>query len=135
MSRARVDVTEPGRYRRPLAAMSRFLDGLDAAHPPVPAGARVLAALGPKMLDLAAARARGAHPYLVTPQHTRLSREALGDGALVLPEQTVILCGGRDEARVDEHRAAGTDHVALQALAPGQGAFPRERWRRFTALL
>jgi probable F420-dependent oxidoreductase len=94
-----VDATESGRYRRPLAAMTAFLDALDAAEVPVPAQARVLAALGPRMLQLAASRSRGVHPYLVTPEHTRQAREVVGAGPLVLPEQTVILCSGADEAR------------------------------------
>ncbi|WP_030172369.1 LLM class F420-dependent oxidoreductase [Spirillospora albida] len=99
-----VDAQEAGRYRRPLAAMAAFLDGLDGARPPVPAGSRVLAALGPKMQATAKARSRGVHPYLVPPEHTRRTRESLGEGPLVLPEQTVILCSTRDEAR-----AIGTD--------------------------
>lgn len=99
-----IDRTEPGRYRRPLAAMAGFLDGLDAAAAPVPVESRVLAALGPKMRELASGRARGVHPYLVTPEHTRQARAALGAGPLVLPEQSAILCATRDEAR-----AIGTD--------------------------
>lgn len=94
-----IDAGDPGRYRRPLRAMTTFLDGLDAADSPVPADCRVLAALGPKMLELAAARSRGAHPYLTTPEHTRFAREQLGAGPLLLPEQTAILCSSRDEAR------------------------------------
>lgn len=94
-----IDAGDPGRYRRPLRAMAAFLDGLDAAEAPVPVESRVLAALGPKMLDLAASRSRGAHPYLTTPEHTRFAREKLGTGPLLLPEQTAILCAGRDEAR------------------------------------
>src|SRR5262245_59811165 len=66
-----IDSKEPGRYRKPLAATGSFLDALDAAEHPVPAQNRVLAALGPKMLQLSATRGRGAHPYLVTPDHTR----------------------------------------------------------------
>ncbi|MBL7499754.1 TIGR03620 family F420-dependent LLM class oxidoreductase [Frankia sp. CNm7] len=93
-----VDAGEPGRYRRPLTAMATFLDGLDTADPPVPVDRRVLAALGPRMLELAAKRARGVHPYLVTPEHTRRAREAVGRDALVLPEQAVILCATADEA-------------------------------------
>ncbi|MDX6740874.1 LLM class F420-dependent oxidoreductase [Actinocorallia sp. A-T 12471] len=93
-----VDNKNPGRYRRPLAAMSAFLDGLDAAVPPVAVESRVLAALGPKMLELAERRSRGVHPYLVTPEHTRIAREALGDGPLVLPEQTVILTSSAEKA-------------------------------------
>jgi probable F420-dependent oxidoreductase len=94
-----IDAGEPGRYRKPLAATASFLDGLDAAPQPVPAEARVLAALGPKMLELSATRARGAHPYLVTPEHTASARSTLGEGPLLLPEQTVILCDSADEAR------------------------------------
>ncbi|MEB3020898.1 LLM class F420-dependent oxidoreductase [[Mycobacterium] crassicus] len=94
-----IDAGDPGRYRRPLRAMSGFLDGLDSADAPVPVGSRVLAALGPKMLQLAADRSRGAHPYLTTPEHTRYAREQLGAGPLLLPEQTAILCAGREEAR------------------------------------
>lgn len=94
-----VDARDPGRYRQPLRAMSDFLDGLDAAEQPVPTQSRVLAALGPKMLALAADRSRGAHPYLTTPEHTRYAREQLGDGPLLLPEQTAILCADREQAR------------------------------------
>jgi probable F420-dependent oxidoreductase len=94
-----IDAGQPGRYRRPLAATASFLDGLDAAPRPVPAEARVLAALGPKMLALSATRAGGAHPYLVTPDHTASARSVLGEGPSLLPEQTVILCEGADEAR------------------------------------
>lgn len=108
-----VDAGDPGRYRRPLQAMVSFLDGLDAADTPVPADARVLAALGPKMLALAAARSRGAHPYLVTPDHTRQARETLGEGPLLLPEQTAILCASRDEAR-----EVGTDWLGSYLALP-----------------
>jgi len=86
---------EPGHYRAPLRAMTGFLDALDVASPPVPADGRVLAALGPKMLELARTRANGAHPYLVTPEHTAIAREALGAGPLLAPEQTVILTDDR----------------------------------------
>jgi probable F420-dependent oxidoreductase len=51
------------------------------------------------MLALSATRARGAHPYLVTPDHTASARSVLGEGPLLLPEQTAILCDGADEAR------------------------------------
>ena len=94
-----IDAGQPGRYRKPLAATASFLDGLDAAPRPGPTEARVLAALAPKMLALSATRARGAHPYLVTPDHTASARSVLGEGPLLLPEQTVILCDSADEAR------------------------------------
>jgi probable F420-dependent oxidoreductase len=183
-----VDSKEPGRYRKPLAATRAFLDALDAAEQPVPAENRVLAALGPKMLELAATRARGAHPYLVTPDHTRQARDALGDGPLLLPEQTVLLTDDRSAARaigtdwlraylalpnyannllrsgftdddlasvsdrlfdaiiawgdedailtrVNEHRAAGADHVCIQALTADPTEFPRDQWRRLAAAI
>jgi probable F420-dependent oxidoreductase len=94
-----IDAKEPGRYRKPLAATRAFLDAIDATDTPVPVENRVLAALGPKMLELSATRGRGAHPYLVTPDHTSQAREVLGDGPLLLPEQTVFLSDNRDDAR------------------------------------
>lgn len=94
-----INSIESGRYRKPLAATASFLDALDGAEQPVPAGSRVLAALGPKMLELAAKRSRGAHPYLVPPEHTRRAREVLGEGPLLLPEQTAILTDDPAEAR------------------------------------
>lgn len=93
-----IDSREPGLYRKPLAATRAYLDGLDATDRPVPVANRVLAALGSKMLELAAARSRGAHPYLVTPDHTRYAREHLGEGPLLLPEQTVLLTTDADQA-------------------------------------
>ncbi|ETA05542.1 MULTISPECIES: LLM class F420-dependent oxidoreductase [Gordonia] len=94
-----IDAQEAGRYRKPLATTRAFLDGLDSAPQPVPADSRVLAALGPKMLGLAADRTLGAHPYLVTPDHTATARETLGTGPLLAPEQTAIFAADRDEAR------------------------------------
>jgi probable F420-dependent oxidoreductase len=88
-----------GKYRKPLTEMVRYLDALDAADPPVPRTERVLAALAPRMLALARERALGSHPYLVTPEHTRIAREALGPDALLAPEQTVVLEEAADVAR------------------------------------
>lgn len=82
---------------RPLAAMSRYLDVLDDKN--VPVRDRVLSALGPKMLALAAERSGGTHPYLTTPNQTRAMREALGPGPLIAPEQTVVLDSDADSAR------------------------------------
>ncbi|OBG46830.1 LLM class F420-dependent oxidoreductase [Mycobacterium alsense] len=108
-----IDAGQPGRYRKPLAATAAFLDGLDTAPQPVPREARVLAALGPKMLTLSATRARGAHPYLVTPDHTASARSTLGEGPLLLPEQTVILTDSADEAR-----RIGTDWLRAYLALP-----------------
>jgi probable F420-dependent oxidoreductase len=86
-------------YSRPYSAMVEFLDGLDAASPPVPVAERCLAALGPKMLELSRDRSLGAHPYLVDPAHTAIAREALGTGPLLAPEQMVVLETDPDTAR------------------------------------
>ncbi len=102
-----IDMAEAGRYSKPLSKMREYLDGLDAAPDPVPASDRVLAALGPKMLELARTRAGGAHPYLVTPEHTAVAREALGEGPLLAPEQAVVL-----ETDPERARALARTHLA-----------------------
>ena len=94
-----IEQTHPGQYEKPLQVTRRYLDELDAVSPTVPADRRVLAALGPKMLELARDRAGGAHPYLVTPEHTKIAREVLGEGPLLLPEQHVVLETDADRAR------------------------------------
>jgi probable F420-dependent oxidoreductase len=183
-----VDAQSPGRYQRPLAAMSRYLDDLEAASPPVPIGSRVLAALGPRMLELAKQRSAGCHPFCVTPAHTARAREILGRDGLVLPEQAVLLAtdadsarrrgresvqgilslpnytnnlrrlgfddddfaaGGSDRlvdalvawgdetairARVEEHRAAGADHVCVHVLSD-PSTLPLQTWRELAAAL
>lgn len=78
-------------YRHPLRAMRAFLDGLDAAAQPLPAEARCLAALRPKMLELAGERSRGAHTYFVGVEHTRAARERLGPDALLATELACVL--------------------------------------------
>ena len=95
------------RYHKPVAHMSAFLDAMDddpvdspdsaaTARPAVP---RVIAALRPPMLRLAAEKALGAHTYLVPVEHTRRAREILGDDALLIPEQKVVLAPDPLEAR------------------------------------
>jgi probable F420-dependent oxidoreductase len=93
-------VNAPGTYERPVEKVAAFLDGLDAADPPLAAADRCIAALGPKMLELARTRTAGTHPYLVTPEHTRRTREAIGPDALVACEQGVVL--ETDPARARE---------------------------------
>ncbi|WP_405658739.1 TIGR03620 family F420-dependent LLM class oxidoreductase [Streptomyces sp. NBC_01166] len=85
-------------YKKPYSEMVAYLDALDAANPPVDQGRRVLAALGPKMLKLATDRALGAHPYLVTAEHTAEARAALGPDALLAPELSVVLDTDTDRA-------------------------------------
>ena len=87
------------RYHRPYSAMVAYLDALDAAPAPVPVVGRVLAALGPKMLALAGERSAGAHPYLVTAEHTAQARAALGTGAVLAPEVKVVLETDPERAR------------------------------------
>lgn len=78
-------------YDLPYAHMVEYLDALDACTPTVPHERRVLAALGPKMLELAATRAAGAHPYFVPVEHTAVARDVMGPGPLLAPELTVVL--------------------------------------------
>ncbi len=184
-----IDMAEAGRYRKPLTRMREYLDGLDGASTPLAPKDRVLAALGPKMLELARDRTAGVHPYLVTPEHTAVAREAVGPDRLVAPEQAVVLStdptqarelarghlagylalpnyannwkrfgftdddvadGGSDRlvdalvawgdeaaivARVDEHRAAGADHVCVQVLTDNPTELPTEQWRELAPAL
>jgi probable F420-dependent oxidoreductase len=84
-------------YVKPYAALVGYLDALDEAL--VPTSRRVLAALGPKVLALAAERSAGAHPYLTTPEHTAKAREQLGNTVFLAPEHKVVLTTDRDKAR------------------------------------
>ena len=90
-------------YGPPLAAMRTYLDTMDAALYVSPTAKdrpqRVLAALGPRMLELARDKADGAHPYLITPEHTARAREALGPERILAPEQKVVLETDPDAAR------------------------------------
>ncbi|HEX5192433.1 MAG TPA: TIGR03620 family F420-dependent LLM class oxidoreductase [Solirubrobacteraceae bacterium] len=78
-------------YQRPLTVMREYLDGLDAAPQPVAREQRCIAALGPKMLDLAAERTLGTHPYFVPVAHTRAARERLGAGPLIAVSVACVL--------------------------------------------
>ena len=89
-------------YTRPYSHMVGYLDALDALETPVPMERRALAALGPRMLELAAGRAAGAHPYFVPVEHTARARSILGRAPLLAPEVAVVL---------------ETDPVAARALA------------------
>jgi probable F420-dependent oxidoreductase len=103
---AELEASSPGRFivglggpqtPRPLAALNEFLDQLDVAEPLVPAGRRILAALGPRKLELARDRSAGAIPLLVTPAYTRAARRILGDQSTLVIDQMVVL--GTDAAR------------------------------------
>jgi probable F420-dependent oxidoreductase len=78
-------------YSRPYSKVVTYLDALDALPIPVPAERRVLAALGPRMLELAAARTAGAHPYFVPVEHTAFARDTLGPAPLLAPEVAVVV--------------------------------------------
>jgi probable F420-dependent oxidoreductase len=99
-------------YARPYSKMVDYLDALDGAVTPVPAEMRMLAALGPRMLSLARARAAAAHPYLVPPEHTAAARQALGPGILLAPEQAVVL-GTDPRLGRERARAFVNDYLAL----------------------
>jgi probable F420-dependent oxidoreductase len=82
-------------YTRPLTAMRAFFDGLRD----VPREEMVAAALGPKMLDLAAERSLGTHPYFTSVEHTRFARQRVGPDALVAPEVAVVVEADAGRAR------------------------------------
>lgn len=154
-------------YKTPLADMSVYLDAMDAApyaaleldeRPP-----RILAALGPKMLALSAAKADGAHPYFAPPAHTALAREVARENMhryLQLPNYTnnlkrlgfsdddisgpsdklvdaIVLWGDLDSivARIREHVDAGADHVCVQALVSDQTTLPLDDWSQLAEAL
>jgi probable F420-dependent oxidoreductase len=107
------------RYDKPVPAMRAYLDGMDKAGTedlPV-----VLAALGPKMLGLAAARTRGAVPYNVTPEHTAEAAKILGPGKILAMEQKV--CVETDKAKA---RALGRAELARYMTLPNY----RNNWLR-----
>jgi len=98
---------------RPLADMNAYLDGLDASDEPLPVSDRMLAAMGPQMIKLAARRAAGIHPFMVTPNFSAQARELLGAGPLLAPYQAVVL--DRDATRA---RAAGRGFLGAALAMP-----------------
>ncbi len=179
-------------YDKPLSYMREYLGvmgkAMFAAVGPTEPPATVLAALGPKMLELSATAAQGAHPYFTTPEHTAFARTTMGAGPLLAPEQMVVLetdptkareiaragmsvylrapnylnnlerlgfseadwaDGGNDrlvdaivawgtveqiKARVEEHHAAGADHVCVQVLRADR-EIPLAEWRELAPAL
>ncbi|MGW1225274.1 TIGR03620 family F420-dependent LLM class oxidoreductase [Streptomyces sp. NPDC002530] len=178
---------------RAVATVRAYLDSMDAspAHGPRPdpAPRRLLAALGPKMLGLAAERTWGAHTYFVPVAHTERARRLMGPAAFLAVEQAVVLdhdagrarevatahvagyleaphqvaslrrLGFGDEdivggpsrrlvdaivaygdleairRRVDQHLAAGADHVCVQVLTADPSALPLQEWRTLAPAL
>lgn len=90
-------------YDKPIENMARYLDAMDKAPftgaTPPESPARVLAALGPRMLRLSAQRSIGAHPYFVPVEHTAVARKELGPGALLAVEQAAVLSTDATVAR------------------------------------
>ncbi len=91
-------------YGPPVATMRKYLEGMGSAPysgaAPAEEPQTVIAALGPKMLELARDKCAGAHPYFTSPEHTAFAKEILGDGPLLCVEQKVILA--EDAARARE---------------------------------
>jgi len=105
------------RYERPLSTMRAYLDAMDRAPfiAPLPQSdpLRVIGALAPRMLALAAERTAGAHPYFVPPEHTRRAREIMGPRALLAPEQAVVL-----ETQPSRAREIARAHMAIYLGLP-----------------
>ena len=83
------------RYDKPLATMTAYLDRMYAAADTGGAPAQpvpwLVAALRPKMLDLAVTRTQGSHPYFVPVEHTAFARAAMGPDPVLAPEVAVVL--------------------------------------------
>ncbi len=107
-------------YRNPYDTMVEYLDRIDEAG--VPSDRVILAALGPRVLRLAAERTAGAHPYFTTPAHTRMAREVMGEGPLLAPEHKVVL----DPVRWDE--LAPPNVARYVRLANYRASLIREGW-------
>lgn len=106
-----------------MAILNEWLDGFHASYERFEGDATtILAAYGPKMVQLGGRRSVGAHTYLVTPEHTAEARELLGVEPLLVSEQAVILTEDRDEAMA----------IARAHTAPYVGSPPHER--KFAAL-
>lgn len=113
------------RYGKPYTTMKQYLEVMQKMpyqsvsapeEPPV-----VIAALGPKMLSLAASHASGAHPYFVTPAHTQQARQIMGPDAMLCVEQKVIL-----EADAARARKLAREAASLYLPLPNY----RNNWRR-----
>ncbi len=98
-------------YTRPLTAMKTYLEAMEASPwmgPETDMAPVVVAALGPKMLELSGAQSAGAHPYWTTPEHTAMARDLLGDGPALCVEQKVCLTTDPDVGR-----AKGAEQLSI----------------------
>jgi probable F420-dependent oxidoreductase len=109
-------------YAQPYSRVVAFLNALDALPEAIPPQRRVLAALRPKMLELAAARTAGAHPYFVPVEHTDRARAVLGPGPLLAPEVAVVLENDPVRAR-DLARRYASIYLPLPNYAGNLRAF------------
>jgi len=104
-------------YSKPYSAMKAYLDAMDnglfTASPASKPPQKVLAALGPKMLELAAERTQGAHPYFIPVEHTAFAREVMGDRGWLCPEQAVVL-----EEDPSKAREIARGHMAMYLTLP-----------------
>lgn len=123
---AELESSHPGRFvvglgghygPKPVAAIGAYLDELDSSSPGVPASARVLAALGPKMLELSRDRAAGAYPFLVDTAYTASARAVLGPDSFLAVLQMVTL--EPDAARA---RAIVREPLGVLSKLPGYHA-------------
>ncbi|GAA4502690.1 LLM class F420-dependent oxidoreductase [Actinoallomurus oryzae] len=109
-------------YGRPVATMRTYLDAMDSAESALPVAVpRVLAALRPRMLELARTHAQGAHTYFTTPAHTARAREVLGEDAILAVEQAVVV--GTD---AEAARAAAREYAAFYLRLPNYRNHLRE---------
>jgi probable F420-dependent oxidoreductase len=112
-------------YSKPLTKMQDYLAAMETQPyrgiAPEDEPLVLLAALGPKMLELSASAADGAHPYWTTPEHTAMAREAIGPDALLCVEQKVVFTTDADAAR-----AAGNQQIDRYAALPNY----RNNWIR-----
>ena len=125
---AGIEAEQPGRFLvglggahgpRPLATLKSFLDQLDAVprQAAVSQEARILAALGPRMLELARDRTAGAYPVLVTPEYTAQARTILGDDRTLAVQQFAVV-----ETDADRARAMAREPIAFLSKVPGYAA-------------
>lgn len=120
-------------YNKPLAAMREYVDAINSTRPESAGEEKlptiVLAALGPKMLELAAKESSGAHPYLTTPEHTARARAILGgdadSGPLLVVEQGAVIAPSA-VTDVEEWRRRAHDHLEMYTGLPNY----RNSWKR-----
>ena len=119
-----------GTYDKPLSTMRSYLERMAALPAMIEPGSgrptRLLAALGPKMIELSGTHADGAHPYLVRPEHTATTREILGPDKWIVSEQAVVVGLDKDSAADDEQLRRAHLHLEIYSGLPNY----RNSWVR-----